>query len=161
MSVNSRPNPIPLPLAPMAVVAVLVAALAAPAAALSDEPSFTRQADSADLAWGSCPAFMPDGCRIAVLHGDPAKPGADVFFKLPAGESVPVHWHTSAERMILVSGEMRVTYEGQAPATLTAGTYAYGPPRLEHDATCVSDEDCVLFIAFEEPVDAFETEEAG
>lgn len=138
----------------LATVAVL-AGVAASADTSSEERAFTRTADSSGLAWGPCPAFMPDTCRIAVLHGDPAKPAADVFFKLPAGQSVAKHWHTSAERMVLVSGEMRVNYEGQEPTTLTAGSYAYGPPKREHDATCVSDEDCVLFIAFEEPVDAF------
>jgi quercetin dioxygenase-like cupin family protein len=126
-----------------------------PIAAASDEQAFTRTADSAELDWGPCPAFMPESCRISVLHGDPAKPASDVFFKLPAGAKAPLHWHNSAERMVLVSGRMEVAYEGQAPVVLKAGTYAYGPPRREHHATCVSDTDCVLFIAFEEPLDAF------
>lgn len=147
-------------LMPLAALVGAVA-LGAPGSALPDERAFTRTADSADLGWGPCPAFMPDDCRIAVLHGDPAEPGADVFFKLPAGRSVPAHWHHSAERMVLVSGEMRVTYAGQMPVTLKAGTYAYGPAEAEHDATCTSDEDCVLFIAFEKPVDAIPTGDGG
>ncbi len=57
--------------------------------------------------------------------------------------------------MVLVSGEMRVNYEGQQPEVLQAGTYAYGPPEVPHTASCESSEPCVLFIAFEEPVDAF------
>lgn len=134
---------------------VIVTGLVVPAASLSDERAFTRTADSPELKWGPCPAFMPEGCSLAVLQGDPAKPAADVFFKLPAGTTAPLHWHSSAERMVLVSGEMEVLYEGQDPVVMEAGTYAYGPPRREHHATCVSDEDCILFIAFEEPVDAF------
>lgn len=139
------------------ISAALAAAafFAAPVVAASDESAFTRTADSAELEWGPCPAFMPGGCRISVLHGDPAKPASDVFFKLPAGATAPSHWHNSAERMVLVKGRMQVVYEGQDPVVLEAGTYAYGPPRREHHATCVSDEDCVLFIAFEEPLDAF------
>ena len=141
-------------LTPLATLAIF-AGLAAPSAVPADEPAFTRTADSAELAWGPCPAFMPDGCRIAVLHGDPAKPGADVLFMLPAGAKAPPHAHTSAERMVLVSGRMQVAYAGQEPVVMTAGTYAYGPPLREHHASCVSDGDCVLFIAFEGPVDAF------
>jgi hypothetical protein len=57
--------------------------------------------------------------------------------------------------MVLVAGRMQVVYRGQDPVVLTAGTYAYGPSRREHHATCVSDDDCVLFIAFDEPLDAF------
>jgi quercetin dioxygenase-like cupin family protein len=132
----------------------LVAGLAAQSSALADEQAFIRTADSAEIAWGPCPEFMPEGCALAVLQGNPAEKNADVFFKLPAKTTAPLHTHTSAERMILVSGEMKVQYEGQEPVVLKAGTYAYGPASLPHDATCSSDQDCILFIAFEEPVDA-------
>src|SRR5699024_4777919 len=72
--------------------------------------------------------------------------------------SVPNHWHHSAERMVLVSGKMEVQYKGQEPAVISAGDYAYGPPEKPHTASCVSDEPCVLFIAWTKPVDAFAVE---
>jgi len=136
----------------------VIAAGAAAFAASAGEKAFTRTAKSDSLEWGPCPAFMPAGCAIAVLNGNPAEPHADIFFRLPAGQNVPSHWHESPERMVLVSGEMQVDYEGQEPVLLTRSSYAYGPSRLPHDATCVSDEDCVLFIAFVDPIDAFEAE---
>jgi quercetin dioxygenase-like cupin family protein len=120
----------------------------------SDEPAFIWTKDDADLAWGPCPEYMPEGCEIAVLQGDPAEPNADIFFKMAPDTKVPKHYHTSAERMILVSGEMRVNYEGQQPTFIGPMTYAYGPAKLAHDTTCLPGEECVLFIAFEEPVDA-------
>jgi len=110
------------------------------------------------LQWGPCPDFLPEGCAIAVLHGDPAKENADVFFKVPAGSSIPPHWHTSAERMVLVSGELHVTYDGHERTVLRPGSYAYGPARLPHEADCAEGEPCVLFIAFEAPVDAIAVE---
>jgi len=116
------------------------------------EEAFTRTVD--DVEWGPCPEFMPEGCGLAVLQGDPEDHNADVFFRLAGGTTVANHWHTSAERMVLIAGEMRVDYEGQEPVTLTPGVYAYGPAGLPHETHCVSDEDCILFIAFEEPVDA-------
>ena len=118
------------------------------------EPAIARTPDHAALAWGPCPEFMPTGCALAVLHGDPSKPNADVFFKVPAGASLPVHWHTSAERMVLIAGEFHVSFEGQQPTVLKPGTYAYGPARRPHGGACVSTTPCVLFIAFEAPVDA-------
>lgn len=122
---------------------------AEPAAALA------RTISDADLEWGPCPDFIPTGCEIAVLHGDPAKRNADIFFKVPGGDfTVPHHRHTSAERMVLISGELFVQYDGQEAIILKPGTYAYGPPQLSHTAICQSEEPCVLFIAFEEPVDA-------
>lgn len=130
------------------------AAAAAPAA---KEPALARSFRDPALAWGPCPAFLPQGCQIAVLHGDPGKPNVDIFFKVPAGAVIARHWHSSAERMVLVSGELTVVYDGQAPVTLLPGMYAYGPARLPHSATCAGGgEPCVLFIAFEQPLDAVE-----
>lgn len=128
--------------------------LSSVAATGADEVSSTRTATDADLTWGACPPFFPDGCQIAVLHGDPAQPNADVFFRVAPGYDLPHHWHTSAERMVLVSGELHVTYDGEPTTRLVAGAYAYGPPGKAHDGKCVSDVPCVLFIAFEGPVDA-------
>jgi hypothetical protein len=122
------------------------------------EPAITWSADDSGLQWGPCPAILPKGCRIAVLHGGPAKANVDVFFKVPANEKLPLHWHTSAERMVLVAGELRVTYEGQAPAILKPGTNAYGPAKRPHSGLCTSAVSCVLFIAFESPVDAVRIE---
>lgn len=128
-------------------------------AACSPEQPGTRKAvaraanDSA-LQWGPCPPIFPAGCEIAVLNGDPAKPNADVFLRVPGQYEIPAHSHTSAERMILVTGELKVTYQGQPPSMLTAGSYAFGPAKLAHKASCVSTEPCTLFIAFEAPVDA-------
>jgi quercetin dioxygenase-like cupin family protein len=97
---------------------------------------------------------MPAGCGLAVLNGDPAKPNADVFLRLPAKATVPEHWHTSAERMVLVAGELSVRYKGQAEVLPRPGMYASGPAKLPHTASCGGNAPCVLFIAFESPVDA-------
>ena len=118
------------------------------------DPPLTMAFKDAGLKWGPCPPFIPQGCEIAVLHGDPAQPNVDVFFKVPGGFTIPKHWHTSAERMVLVSGELTVTYDGQKPVTLRRGNYAYGPAKLAHEATCKKGAPCVLFIAFESPLDA-------
>jgi quercetin dioxygenase-like cupin family protein len=107
-----------------------------------------------NLQWGACPPMFPEGCRIAVLHGNPAAPGADVFFQVPGGYTIPAHWHTSAERMVLLTGELEVTYQGRSPVVLVKGQYAYGPPKAPHGAKCRSQEPCTLFIAFDLPVDA-------
>lgn len=109
---------------------------------------------AADLQWGDCPAIFPPGCKIAVLHGNPAEPGADVFLRVPPGYAIPAHSHTSAERMVLVSGQLDVTYAGHPAASLRRGDYAYGPPGLPHVARCNGAEACTLFIAFNGAVDA-------
>jgi len=146
-------------LSPRLLMTVLILAGAAWASAqvLAPEPALTRSAQDAQLSWGPCPAFMPAGCALAILHGDPAKANADVFLKLPAGATIPEHWHTSAERMVLVAGELHVFYQGQAQGVLKPGMYAYGPAKRPHRATCEGGAPCVLFIAFESAVDAVPT----
>jgi len=139
-------------------VVLSLGAVFAHAQAHISEQALIWTEDNDGLQWGACPPFLPAGCQIAVLNGDPSKENVDVFFKLPGGSILPNHWHTSAERMVLVSGELHVTYEGQDPVVLTPGTYAYGPAKLEHHGACVSAQDCVLFIAFEEPLDAVPVE---
>lgn len=138
----------------LAVVALAVASACANSSAQNASSTpLTYSIDSA-LPWGPCPPIFPEGCQIGVLQGDPAAPNADIFLRVPAGLGLPAHTHTSAERIILVSGELRVKYLGAPPVTLRPGHYAYGPAALPHDATCISSETCTLFIAFEGPVDA-------
>jgi mannose-6-phosphate isomerase-like protein (cupin superfamily) len=124
-----------------------------PAPAQADAP-LTHLAQDPALQWGACPDIFPAGCEIAVLHGDPAQPNADLFLRVPGGYSLPAHSHTSAERMVLVSGELNVHYQGADATSLSVGEYAFGPAGLPHVGACVSAEPCTLFIAFEGPVDA-------
>ena len=136
------------------------AASPAPAATTpgSTEAPLTRAASDPALKWGPCPAPFPQGCELTVLHGDPAKPNADVLLRMPGGYVIPAHRHNSAERMILVGGQLEVKYLGAAAATLNPGNYAYGPANVPHRATCVGTEQCHLFVAFEGPVDVFAVE---
>lgn len=135
------------------IAATFVLTSGASAQERSEQP-LAKKAGDDTLTWGSCPPILPGDCSIAVLHGDPAKPNADIFLKVGAGYDLPLHRHTSAERMILVAGRLRVQYQGAEPSTLDPGDYAFGPAGLAHDGKCVSATPCTLFIAFEGPVDA-------
>lgn len=139
------------------VVSMLVTAACSPQGETVAKALAISVADPT-IAWGPCPPIFPAGCTIAVLHGDPAKPNADVFLRVPSQYVIPPHWHTSAERMVLVTGQLKVTYQGDAAAVLEAGNYAYGPAKKPHKAECISSDPCTLFIAFEGPVDAHEHE---
>lgn len=119
------------------------------------ELSVVKTADDIELKWAPCPPFITDGCNIAVIHSDPAINNVDIPFKLPPNANIPNHWHNSAERIILIAGELEVTYEGETTRTINVGSYAYGPSKKPHAAKCISKEPCVLFIAFEEPLYAF------
>ena len=134
---------------------LIVTALAASQSlAQNPDPPLAMPAGDPALQWGACPPILPTGCQIAVLHGNPGAPNADIFLRVPGGYVIPPHRHSSAERMILVSGRLRVRYQGAAETTLLPGHYAYGPPGVPHRATCDGQDACTLFIAFIGPVDA-------
>lgn len=133
---------------------LLAAALLGPGSPALQERPITVAPDDPSIRWSPCPPVFAAGCELAVLQGDPAQPNADLVLRVPAGFALPAHTHTSAERMILLSGRLTVKYLGTPETTLAAGSYAYGPAGAPHRATCVGDETCVLFIAFEAPVDA-------
>ena len=130
-----------------------LALLASASSAATERPLAVAPSDPG-LVWSGCPAIFPRGCELTVLHGDPARPNADLFLRVPGGSALQAHSHTSAERMMLAAGRLTVKYLGAPERTLTGGTYAYGPAGAPHSATCISEEPCVLFIAFEGPVDA-------
>ena len=137
----------------LAALFVGSAALAPLALAQSGGALTTFKPADASLKWGACPEGLPKGCQVAVLNGDPGKPNADVFLRLPGKAKVPPHKHTSAERIVIMQGTINVTYEGSKPASVGKGAYLYSPAGVVHEATCTSAEACVLFIAFEQPVD--------
>jgi len=121
---------------------------------LSDpETSFTTTIDNKDLKWLPAPDFFP-GCSFTILHGDISKSNLDFFFKIEANTEVVNHTHNSPERMILMSGDLEVQYEGEKPVVLKAGSYAYGPAGKPHKAKCLDNGPCVLFVAMIDPFDA-------
>lgn len=141
-------------LAVAACAAATLAAAAEPPGAAPAARALASRVDDPALKWSPCPPLFAPGCQIAVLQGDPAEPNADVFFRIPTGYVIPPHSHTSAEHMVLVTGELEVHYKGQAAVTLRKGDYAYGPANLPHLGRCRSKGPCTLFISFDLPVDA-------
>jgi quercetin dioxygenase-like cupin family protein len=62
-----------------------------------------------DLKWGDAPAGLPPGAKLAVLDGDPGKPGPFIVrLKAPAGYKVPPHTHPTDERLTVISGSFKI-----------------------------------------------------
>ena len=47
---------------------------------------------------------LPTCAKGAVQSGDPTKGASIIFAKMPAGCSIPWHWHTPSEHVMVVSG---------------------------------------------------------
>ena len=81
--------------------------------------------------------MLPPGAKIAVLEGDPNKPGPFVFrVKVPDGYKIPPHTHPKPERVTVVSGTFNLGMGEKFDATKTealpAGTYGTWPAGMKH-----------------------------
>jgi len=127
------------------------------ATTVNSEISIANTISDADLIWHKAPDFFPN-CSFTILNGDISKPNLDLFFKIEPNTDVISHTHNSPERMVLITGELEVTYEGEATQIIKAGSYLYGPGGKPHKAKCLDSGPCVLFIALVAPFDANPTE---
>ena len=119
---------------------VFFVALLLPLAAMA-EGEMTGQTfiNQTDLKWGDAPPGLPKGGKIAVLSGDPGKPGPFVIrLMAPAGYNIPPHWHSQIENLTIISGALYLGMGDnmdhiQANA-LNAGGFHYLPAKAHHYA---------------------------
>jgi anti-sigma factor ChrR (cupin superfamily) len=89
--------------------------------------------------WLPAPASLESGARVAVLEGDPSKPGPFTMrLWMPAGYRIAPHMHPSDERVTVISGTFHVgmggTFKAASATALPAGTYAALAPGVAHFA---------------------------
>jgi quercetin dioxygenase-like cupin family protein len=72
----------------------------------------THGVTSADkMAWGLFDPKQPKGIQVAVLYGDPTKPGPfGLRLKIPANLEIGSHSHSSTEYITVVSGKAKVSW---------------------------------------------------
>src|SRR3954468_11096029 len=88
------------------------AAKAAPAAAAPAKeagPSHVKAYTPDQVKWGSGPNALPAGAQMAVLEGDPMKPGPfTIRLKFPNNYRIPPHSHGRTEHVTVLSGSIHV-----------------------------------------------------
>ena len=114
---------------------VAVALLAGPSAAGNKPEPQLHTPDS--LKWEDGPKSLPPGARIAVLEGDPTRPGPFVFrVKVPDGYRIPPHMHPKPERVTVISGSFHLgmgdKFDPRHATPLPAGTYGTWPAGMKH-----------------------------
>jgi len=90
-----------------------------------------------DLKWQDAPASLPPGAKIALLEGDPSKPGPFVVrFKFPDGYRVAPHTHPKPERVTVISGVLQIgmgaKYDAAKTQAMPAGTFGTWPAGMKH-----------------------------
>jgi quercetin dioxygenase-like cupin family protein len=89
--------------------------------------------------WGPAPAMLPAGATLAVLEGDPTKPGVFTMrLHMPEGYRIPPHYHPAWEHVTVISGMLMVgmgdTFDEGQMKSLTVGSFGAIPPRMHHYA---------------------------
>ena len=103
---------------------VVVAAFGSWVAEAQDRSPEYARVTPADVKWSPVPS-MPKGAQIAVLHGNPAKPGLfTIWVKLPANFKLPVHSHPDERVRTIISG----TYYSAVGDTVDASKLMDFPP---------------------------------
>lgn len=92
------------------------------------------------------PAGAPPGVKMAVLWGDPAKGPHGAMHRFPAGFSAPLHHHTAGHHVVVVSGTLLLTPEGEAEKKLGPGSYFSLTGKKQHVTKCDAGAECVLFV---------------
>ena len=110
----------------LALTAILLGALAT--------PSCARRGT---VEWGPPPASLPPGAQMALVRGDPRKPGPFIVrFRLRDGFAVPPHWHPVDEHVRVIRGQYGHGFGDVADTTtmrwLRPGQRAVLPARSHH-----------------------------
>ncbi|HVR41659.1 MAG TPA: cupin domain-containing protein [Thermoanaerobaculia bacterium] len=119
---------------------------------LAAPPSGTIQVTH--VTWNDAPPTMPAGTKIAVLEGDPKKPGLfTIRLKVPAGSVIAPHWHPRPERVTVLAGHVLVGFsdvvDEKSATEFTDGGFYVNARKAHHWVKFA--EDTVLQLTCEGP----------
>lgn len=91
------------------------------------------------MQWKDAPPAFPRGAQMAVLSGDPQKPGPfTIRLKAPAGYKVPPHWHPEDELVTVISGAIYLgmgdEFDESKGKAHSPGSFAAMPAGMHHFA---------------------------
>lgn len=125
---------------------------------LTQKPHDAMGRNLGDITFAPTPG-LPECAQNAVLSGDPAKGPAILLAKIKAGCTVPWHWHTPEEHLIMVSGSARLESRDGKPFVLKSGGFATMPAKHVHQFRCL--KDCVMYVQADAPFDIHYVDDKG
>lgn len=92
-----------------------------------------------ELEWKEGPASLPSGSKVAMIEGDPSKPGPFTLrLQLPANYKIPPHWHPAIEHVTVLEGEFGMgageKFDKSKATILPQGGIAVMPIKFRHYA---------------------------
>ncbi len=100
----------------------------------------TPKAKADSLQWGPAPAVFPAGAKMAVVSGDPSKPGPFVIqLAMPDGYRLAPHFHPTDETVEVKQGTflfaMGDTFDLAKTKPMNVGEKGSIPANMHHYAT--------------------------
>ena len=110
----------------LTAAALIVAVPTSAKKATHHHATATKKATApAELKWMDGPPGLPAGAQFAVKKGNPeAKGSFTIGIKMPAGYSVPPHWHPTDEHVTVVSGKVAYGMSDRMSRTAATGLAA-------------------------------------
>ena len=75
---------------------------------------------------------LPDCMKVAVERGDPSKGASVLLLKFEPGCTIPWHWHTAGETLIIVKGTGKMQMKDGQPMDAGVGDFVYLPGKNVH-----------------------------
>jgi quercetin dioxygenase-like cupin family protein len=113
------------------------------ASARGEEAAKPTMLNAAGMTFVTVPG-LPTCARVSPRSGDPTKGAFIVYAKVPTGCSIPWHWHTANETLLIVSGAAHMEMKGEKPMTLRLGGFTSLPSHQTHQLHCK--QNCTFFI---------------
>ena len=131
-------------------VSVLLVIIASSASSDSPREAIIHPLQNANFVSASDPACL----STAVEAGNPATGPSAVLVKMEKGCMDPWHFHTAAEELIVIKGELKVEMASMTPAILGPGGYAQIPSNEKHQFVCSAKSECLTFIRIDRAYDS-------
>jgi uncharacterized cupin superfamily protein len=131
--------------------AIAISMVVSPALAHSPSAEGSAQALAEkyqDLKWEKInPELGSKSAEIAVLHVSPTTTATEMLIRTPKDTYVPKHWHSANETITVIHGTFIVAHEGDSNrVTLDAGSFAYMPAKMIHEAWTGSDGEALYMV---------------
>jgi quercetin dioxygenase-like cupin family protein len=91
----------------------------------------------AEMKFGEVPG-VPTCTTGAVQSGNPMNGAFIILAKVPPKCSIPWHWHTANENLMIVSGTARIDVKDGKSMTLQSGGFATMPAHHVHQFRCTT-----------------------
>lgn len=109
------------------------------------------QTDQAKVVTPDQLAFQPmegvPSCMTSnAIQGDPATGAATMVLKLTAGCSIPMHWHSAGEQVVMIKGNGLLQVKDEAAQNTSPGTYGMLMAKHPHRFACGADGECLVYL---------------